>query len=214
MGKQKFSLVGWYRRFFLSERTATIAACLALALIPAILFVGITNAMLELPDVYNQTLRFLLIATLLHSIRRHNLLLMQAATVGLLFSVLCAQAQYALGVLAGVDSEIFIIVGLQGFIFLAVEVMVLFLESLVCFDHFVVHVARRRGPTRLFINRAAIVFLLALLVALMIITPTLNFVKTYILLIFTLHLDELFIFVLVMCAEVIMLIDSAELVGE
>ena len=43
--------------------------------------------MLELPDVYNQTLRFLLIATLLHSIRRHNLLLMQAATVGLLFSV-------------------------------------------------------------------------------------------------------------------------------
>lgn len=58
------------------------------------------------------------------------------------------------------------------------------------------------------------VFLLALLVALMIIAPTLNFVKTYILLIFTLHLDELFIFVLVMCAEVIMLIDSAELVGE
>jgi hypothetical protein len=48
----------------------------------------------------------------------------------------------------------------------------------------------------------------------MIIAATLNFVKTYILLIFTLHLDELFIFVLVMCAEVIMLIDSAELVGE
>ena len=214
MEKRKFSLVGWYRRFFLSERTATITAVLALVLIPVILFLGFSTGMMDLASIYDLLIRFLLIATLLYSIRKHKLLLMQAATVGLLFCMLYSQSQYALTSLAALDSELYITMGLQGFIFLAIEQMILFVESLVCFDHFVVHVARRRGATRLFINRAAILFLLALLVVQLIIAPTLSFVPTYVQYLWTMHFDELIIFVLLMCAELITLIDSLELVEE
>lgn len=214
MEKRKFSLVGWYRRFFLSERTATVAAFLALAVMPIILFLGLNSIFMDLASIYNLIIRSLLVATLLYSIRKHRLLLMQAATVGLLFCMLCPQAQYALTDLAEVDSELYITMGLQGFIFLAIEQMILFVESLVCFDHFVVHVARRRGATRLFINRAAILFLLALLVVQLIVTPTLNFDQTYLQCVWAVHFDELIIFVLLMCAELITLIDSLELMGE
>ena len=214
MEKRKFSLVGWYRRFFLSERTATVAAFLARAVMPIILFLGLNSIFMDLASIYNLIIRSLLVATLLYSIRKHRLLLMQAATVGLLFCMLCSQAQYALTDLAEVDSELYITMGLQGFIFLAIEQMILFVESLVCFDHFVVHVARRRGATRLFINRAAILFLLALLVVQLIVTPTLNFDQTYLQCVWAVHFDELIIFVLLMCAELITLIDSLELMGE
>lgn len=214
MGGRKFSLVGWYRRFFLSERTATIAAVLVLALLPVMLILGFSSGMMDLASIYNGMLRFLLVATLLYSIRKHKLLLMQAATVGVLVCMLCSQSEYALCELAEVDSEVYITMGLQGFIFLAVEQMVLFVESLVCFDHFVVHATRRRGATRLFVNRAAILFLLALLVVQLIIAPTLTFGEGYVLYVWASHLDELICFVLIMCAELILLIDSTELAGE
>ncbi len=214
MGKRKFSLIGWYRQFFLSERTATISAALVLVLLPIMLFLGFSSDMMDLASFYNGMLRFLLVATLLYSIRKHELLLMQGATVGLLFCMLCAQSEYALYELVEMDSEVYITTGLQGFIFLAVEQMVLFVESLVCFDHFVIHVARRRGATRLFVNRAAILFLLALLVVQLTIAPTLRFGLGYIIYVWATHLDELISFILIMCAELILLIDSPELTEE
>ncbi|MEE0028534.1 MAG: hypothetical protein U0J70_13165 [Atopobiaceae bacterium] len=214
MGKRKFSLVGWYRRFFLSERTATITAVLAMAVMPIVLSLGIRTDSMNLANVYNLLLRLLLVATLTYSIRLHKLLLMQAATVGLLFCMVCTQSQYALGDLVKVDSEVFITMGLQGFIFLAVEQMILFVESLVCFDHFVVHVTRRRGATCLFVNRAAIVFLLALLGVQLAVAPTLRFDRAHILYVWAMHLDELIVFILLMCAELVLLIDSPELTGE
>ena len=214
MGKRKFSLIGWYRQFFLSERTATISAALVLVLLPIMLFLGLSSDMMDLASFYNGMLRFLLVATLLYSIRKHELLLMQGATVGLLFCMLCAQSEYALYELVEMDSEVYITTGLQGFIFLAVEQMVLFVESLVSFDHFVIHVARRRGATRLFVNRAAILFLLALLVVQLTIAPTLRFGLGYIIYVWATHLDELISFILIMCAELILLIDSPELTEE
>ena len=125
--------------------------------------------------------------------------------------MLCAQSEYALYELAEVDSEVYITMGLQGFIFLAVEQMVLFVESLVCFDHFVIHVARRRGATRLFVNRAAILFLLALLVVQLITALTLHFGLGYTVYVWATHLDELISFIVIMCAELTLLIDSPEL---
>lgn len=214
MSKWKLTFTGWYRRFFLSERTATVAAILAMAVMPLVLFFGIRANLLDLSEIYDLLIRFLLIATLHYSIRTHKLLLMQASTVGLLFCMLCAQSKYALGELLDVDSETYITMGLQGFIFLAVEQMILFVQSLVCFDHFVIHVARRRGATRLFVNRSAILFLLALLVVQLIIAPSLSFGQMYVLHVWTLHFDELIVFILLMCAELILLIDSAELMGE
>ena len=92
--------------------------------------------------------------------------------------------------------------------------MVLFVESLVSFDHFVIHVARRRGATRLFVNRAAILFLLALLVVQLIIAPMLSVGEGYIIYVWATHLGELISFILIMCAELILLIDSLELTEE
>lgn len=214
MGANRSRIVKWYLSFFLSERTATVSAVLALAMMPIVLYFGALAGTLDLAETYDLIIRFLLVATLLHSIRKHRLLLMQAATVGLLFCMLCAQSQYSLRELVGADTETYITMGLQGFIFLAGELMVLFVQSLVCVDHFVVHVARRRGATRLFVNRAAILFLLALLVVQLIIAPTLSFGHAYVLHVWTLHLDELVIFVLLMCAELILMVDSKALVEE
>lgn len=175
------------------------------------MYFGIRAQGLDLADIYNLLMRFILVATLSYSLRTHKLLLMQAVTVGLLFCMLCTQSQYALGDLANVDSETYITMGLQGFIFLAVEQMILFVQSLVCIDYFVIWIARRRGATRMFVNRAAIVCLLALLVVQLAIAPTLSFSMMYVVHVWTLHLDELIVFILLMCAELILLIDAQEL---
>lgn len=143
--RKKFNLVSWYRRFFLSERTATVSAVLALVVMALVLYFGIRAGALNMAGIYDLFIRFVLVTTLLYSIRTHKLLLMQATTAGLLFCMLCAQSQYALGELANVDSDTYITMGLQGFIFLAVERMILFAQSLVCFDYFAIYVARRQG---------------------------------------------------------------------
>ena len=48
----------------------------------------------------------------------------------------------------------------------------------------------------------------------LVIAPSLSFDQMYVLHIWTLHLDELIVFFLLMCAELILLIDSQELMGE
>ena len=132
MNKKRLSLSGRYKRFFLSERTALIAAFMSVLILPVIYFFGTRSGGLELPGVYDLMLRLLLIVTLYYSLRKHKLFLMQAATVGLLFCMLCAQSQYALGNLASRASETYITMGLQGFVFLAGERMILFIQSFVC----------------------------------------------------------------------------------
>ena len=143
----------------------------------------------------------------------HKLFLMQAAVVGLLFSMLCAQSQYALGKLSGMDSETYIMMGLQGFIFLAVERMILFIQSFICVSHFIIHAVRRQEIIRVSLNQVSLIFLLALLIIQLLIAPILAFELDYVLYIWTLHLDELFIFVLVACAELVLMIDQREYVG-
>ena len=214
MNRKRLSLSGRYKRFFLSERTALIAAVMSVLILPVIYFFGTRSNGLELPGVYDLMLRLLLIVTLYYSLRKHKLFLMQAATVGLLFCMLCAQSQYALGNLASRASETYITMGLQGFVFLAGERMILFLQSFVCVSHFIIHAARRQEAIRVSVNQVSILFLLALVIIQLIIAPVLSFERDYILYVWTLHLDELFIFVLVACAELILMIDQREYTGE
>ena len=213
MNRKRLSLSGRYKRFFLSERTALIAAVMSVLILPVIYFFGTRSGGLELPGVYDLMLRLLLIVTLYYSLRKHKLFLMQAATVGLLFCMLCAQSQYALGNLASRASETYITMGLQGFIFLAGERMILFIQSFVCVSHFIIHAARRQEAIRVSVNQVSILFLLALVIIQLIIAPVLSFERDYILYVWTLHLDELFIFVLVACAELILMIDQREYTG-
>ena len=214
MNKKRLSLSGRYKRFFLSERTALIAAVMSVLILPVIYFFGTRSNGLELPGVYDLMLRLLLIVTLYYSLRKHKLFLMQAATVGLLFCMLCAQSQYALGNLASRAAETSITMGLQGFVFLAGERMILFIQSFVCVSHFIIHAARRQEAIRVSVNQVSILFLLALVIIQLIIAPVLSFERDYILYVWTLHLDELFIFVLVACAELILMIDQREIAGE
>ncbi len=213
MGKKKASLSSRYKRFFLHETTALVAAGISVLLLPVIYFFGKASGAMDLVGLYDLMMRLTLIVTLYYSLKAHKLFLMQAATVGLLFCMLCTQSQYALGNLASRDSETYITMGLQGFIFLAGERMSLFIQSFVCVNHFVIHAARRQEAIRASVNQVSILFLLALVVVQLIIAPVLSFERAYILYIWTLHLDELFIFILVACAELILLIDQREYVG-
>ena len=214
MKGKRVSLANRYKRFFLSERTSLVAAVMALLVLPAIWFFGSRSGGLDLAGRYDLLMRLLLIVTLFWSLKKHKLFLMQAATVGLLFCMLCAQSQYALGNLASRDSETYITMGLQGFIFLAGERMILFIQSFVCISHFIIHAARKQEAIRISVNQVSILFLLALVIIQLIIAPVLSFEPDYVLYIWTLHLDELFIFVLVACAELILMIDQREYVGE
>ena len=212
MVKKKHSLSNRYKRFFLNERTAMIAAAVSILILPVIYFFGNRSGAIDLPGKYDLLIRLLLICTLFYSLKKHKLLLMQAATVGLLFCMLCAQSQYALGNLANRSSETYITMGLQGFIFLAGERMILFIQSFVCVSHFIIHAARRQEAIRVSVNQISILFLLDH--HQLIIAPALTFERDYVLYIWTLHLDELFIFVLVACAELILMIDQREFGGE
>ena len=210
---KRVSLANRYKRFFLSERTSLVAAVMALLVLPAIWFFGSRSGGLDLAGRYDLLMRLLLIVTLFWSLKKHKLFLMQAAVVGLLFCMLCAQSQYALGNLASRDSETYITMGLQGFIFLAGERMILFIQSVVCISHFIIHAARRQEAIRVSVNQVSILFLLALVAVQLMIAPALSFETDYILYVWTLHLDELFIFILVACAELILMIDQREFGG-
>jgi len=213
MKKKKISWSNRYKRFFLSEHTALIAALVSILLMPVIYFFGKRSGSLDGAGLYDLLMRLLLICTLFYALKRHKLFLIQAATVGLLFCMLCSQSQYALGKLANQDSEVYIIMGLQGFVFLAVERMLLFIQSFICVSHFIIHAARRQEAVRVSLNQVSILFLLALVIIQLIIAPILTFEPNYIYYIWTLHLDELFIFILVACAELILMIDQWEYTG-
>jgi len=213
MKKKKITWSNRYKRFFLSEHTALIAALVSILLMPVIYFFGKRSGSLDGAGLYDLLMRLLLICTLFYALKRHKLFLIQAATVGLLFCMLCTQSQYALGKLANQDSEVYIIMGLQGFVFLAVERMLLFIQSFICVSHFIIHAARRQEAVRVSLNQVSILFLLALVIIQLIIAPILTFEPNYIYYIWTLHLDELFIFILVACAELILMIDQWEYTG-
>ena len=63
------------------------------------------------------------------------------------------------------------------------------------------------------VNQVSILFLLALVIIQLVIAPMLSFERDYVLYVWTLHLDELFIFVLIACAELILMIDQREFEG-
>lgn len=213
MKKKRISWSNRYKRFFLSELTVLIAALVSVLLMPVIYFFGKSSGSLDAAGLYDLLMRLLLIGTLFYALKRHKLFLIQAATVGLLFCMLCTQSQYALGKLANQDSEVYIIMGLQGFVFLAVERMLLFIQSFICVSHFIIHAARRQEAVRVSLNQVSILFLLALVIIQLIIAPILSFEPNYIYYIWTQHLDELFIFILVACAELILMIDQWEYTG-
>jgi len=213
LNRKRASWSNRYKRFFLSENTALIAAVVSILIMPVIYHFGTSSGSLDLAGLYDLLMRFLLVSTLFYALKRHKLFLMEAATTGLLFCMLCTQSQYALGKLASQDSEIYITMGLQGFVFLAVERMILFIQSFVCVSHFIIHAARRQEAIRVSLNQVSILFLLALVFIQLIIAPILAFDRDYIYYIWTLHLDELFIFNLVACAELILMIDQREYIG-
>ena len=64
--------------------------------------------------------------------------------------------------IADQDSETYIMMGLQGFVFLAVERMILFIQSFICVSHFIIHAARRQEAIRVSLNQVSILFLLSL----------------------------------------------------
>ncbi len=204
---------GKFKRLFLLPGTALAAAVVSMLILPAVWYFGTRSGQLDWAEKFDLLLKLVLTGTLVYSLKTHKLFLMQAATVGLLFCMLCGQAQYTLDDLGSRDSETYIVMGLQGFIFLAVELMMLFIQCFVCINHFVIHAARRQGTIRVSINQVSLLFLLGFLIVQMIIAPTLNFGWEYKLYVWTLHLNEFFIFILVACAELILMIDQKEYAG-
>ena len=210
--RKSFSVLGWYKRLFISERTALINAAASLLTLPAAYYFGLRSGAMDWAGRFDLVLRFALVITLFYALRKHKLLLLQAATVGLLFSLLSRQAQYTLSDLGSRSSVEYITMGLQGFIFLARELMILFMQGFICVNHFIIYAARRQEAVRVTLNQSAIVILLAFLILQLFTASALTFDRSYILYIWVLHVNEFFIFTLVACAELILMIDQREFV--
>ena len=89
----------------------------------------------------------------------------------------------------------------------------LFLMQAAVVGLLIIHAARKQEAIRISVNQVSILFLLALVIVQLIIAPVLSFDPDYVLYVWTLHLDELFIFILVACAELILMIDQREFAG-
>ena len=207
------SLHSRYRRFFMGKHTALVAAFVSILLFPMIVVWGRSSGGLDVAGIYDLLIRIVLIGTLFYSLKTHKLFLMQAALVGLMFCMLCVQSQLALGLMENQDSEIYITMGLQGFVFLSCERMLLFIQSFICVSHFIIHSSQKQKAVRVSLNQVALLFLLGLLIVQLCIAHTLSFEWSYILYLWTLHLDELFIFILIACAELVLMIDQDEYIG-
>lgn len=211
--KKGSSLSGWYKRIFLSERTTIVFALLSIFSIPFVFFLGMRSNAMDLAGYFELILRLILVITLFYAMCKHNLLLMQGASVGLLSVMLCGQSAYALGDLFTRASVIYITMGLNGFVFLAREMMILFLLTFVSVNHFVIYAVRRQEKMRLSLNQYAILILLGFLIVQLLAAPGLSFERNYILYVLLLHANELFVFTLVACAELTLMIDKDEFAG-
>ena len=210
---KKHSVLGWYKRLFMSEKTVIVSAAASILTVPLAYCFGIQSNAMDWFARYDLLLRLSLVVTLFYALRKHKLFLMQAAPVGLLFTMLSGQAQYALSDLASRASVTYITMGMQGFIFLARELMILFILTFICVNHFIIHAVRRQESIRISLNQFSILILLALLILQLVAVSTLTFDHAYILYILMLHINEFFIFALVACAELILMIDQREIIG-
>ena len=75
--------------------------------------------------------------------------------------------------------------------------------------HYLLKFFRRMRVSTCLVLRVKSLVIIQLLIA-----PALSFDRDYVLYVWTLHLDELFIFILVACAELILMIDQREIAGE
>lgn len=146
------SLHSRYRRFFMGKHTALVAAFVSILLFPMIVVWGRSSGGLDVAGIYDLLIRIVLIGTLFYSLKTHKLFLMQAALVGLMFCMLCVQSQLALGLMENQDSEIYITMGLQGFVFLSCERMLLFIQSFICVSHFIIHSSQKQKAIRVSLN--------------------------------------------------------------
>jgi len=61
MNRKRFSLSSRYKRFFMNERTALIAAVMSMLILPVIYSFGIRSGGIDLAGSYDLLMRFLLI---------------------------------------------------------------------------------------------------------------------------------------------------------
>ena len=81
MKRKGISWSNRYKRFFLDENTALIAASASILILPVNYYFGTHSGGIDPAGLYDLLMRLVLVCTLLYSLKTHKLLLMQAATV-------------------------------------------------------------------------------------------------------------------------------------
>ena len=69
-----------YKRFFLDENTALIAASASILILPVNYYFGTHSGGIDPAGLYDLLMRLVLVGTLFYSLKTHKLFLMQAAT--------------------------------------------------------------------------------------------------------------------------------------
>ena len=151
-----------YRLFYFSEKTPAAAAIAAAACSVIYIILGTVSGLTGLIDYFDLIVRVLVLAALLYSYMKHNLLLMQAACIGLLFCMMYVQAYYALETLYLKSAEEYIAMGFFGSIFVANELMILFVTLLIVVNHFIIFTVEKNSNIRIAVNQLCIIVLLVL----------------------------------------------------
>ena len=121
--------------------------------------------------VFEKSVKVLIAALSMWSFSRFHWDVMKGMMGGMLFSLLYQEAYLVLGVLWGAtaDFDAYLIMGVEGSLYLAAQTMGLMMTFIITANHFIIEYSRKGNPRNLVFNKLSILFKLALYAALMLI---------------------------------------------
>lgn len=156
---------------FINENTMKYATIIAVICgIASVAVMGYFHEM-TLVILFEKTIKVLISGLALWSFIRYHWDVMKGIMGGLLFSLLYQEAYLVLGNLWGAtaDFDAYLIMGVEGSLYLAAQTMSLMMTFIIIINHFIIEYSRKGNPKNLVFNKLSILFKLALYLALIVI---------------------------------------------
>lgn len=156
---------------FINERTMTIVSVVSAVCAVASLALMTAIHTLTLMDLFERSVKLMVTLLALWSFFRYRWDMMKGLLGSLLFSILYQEANVVLGQLWGAtaDFDTYLIMGVEGSLFLAAQTMSLMMTVIITANHYIIAYSPKRNERNLTFNKLSILFKICLYLSLTVI---------------------------------------------
>lgn len=174
MSEENISKENTHESIFLNERLMTIA-CMFVVVASVISFIFFRMAGESYAD-FEVVVKLVTSVFMFYAFRHYNWDVAKGLMGGLLFCLMYQEAYLVLGRLWGQeDFDTYLVVGVQGSIYLAAAGMSFLMTIIITINHFFINYAKHGNPENVILNRMAIIFKFAVYVLLLVSNSMLGF---------------------------------------